>query len=309
MKKWILKAVVQKAISFLPFKHQINFLFQKYVTRGVQLSEAYFEDRLTHLAAHAGHFQRYKGEKTDIEVLELGTGWYPVVPIGFFLKGARAIHTVDISRLCDASRLRAAIDFFLAYADQGRLEAYGPFSAARLQVLQEIGKNMQGLDVDQLLEKLHIRYHIADARRLPLPDDSVDLILSNNTFEHIYPEVLAGILREFVRIVRPAGLMSHFIDMSDHFAHLDRQITIYHFLQFSPRQWRWIDNSIQPQNRWRLPQYLELYHRLDIPVTQTVDRPGDLHALGRETIHSSFRHIPPELLAISHSYLISDMGH
>ena len=28
MKKWVLKAIVQKTISWLPFKHRINFLFQ-----------------------------------------------------------------------------------------------------------------------------------------------------------------------------------------------------------------------------------------------------------------------------------------
>ena len=51
---------------------------------------------------------------------------------------------------------------------------------------------------------------------------------------------------------KPDGLHSHFIDMSDHFAHMDSSISIYHFLRYSEAQWKRIDNSIQPQNRWRL---------------------------------------------------------
>ncbi|MBK7337072.1 MAG: class I SAM-dependent methyltransferase [Saprospirales bacterium] len=110
-----------------------------------------------------------------------------------------------------------------------------------------------------MLEALHIRYLVTDARKLPLNPESLDLIVSNNTFEHIYPNILAEILAEFKRLLRPGGMMSHFIDMSDHFAHLDTGITIYNFLRFSEKNWGWIDNSIQPQNRWRISHYRHLY--------------------------------------------------
>ncbi|MEP7168031.1 MAG: hypothetical protein ABI855_01545 [Bacteroidota bacterium] len=63
MKKWILKAIIQKTISFLPFKHRIKFLFQKYVTKGVYLSDVYFEDRLTHAAHHLKGYQKLSGKK------------------------------------------------------------------------------------------------------------------------------------------------------------------------------------------------------------------------------------------------------
>ncbi len=88
MKKWILKAIVQKTISFLPFKHQINFLFQKYVTKGVYLSDEYFEDRLIHAANHLKGSKKLSGNTVPDKTLELGTGWYPVVPIVFYLCGS-----------------------------------------------------------------------------------------------------------------------------------------------------------------------------------------------------------------------------
>ena len=52
MKKWKQKAIVQKIISYLPFGQNINYLFQKYVTKGENLNDEYFLDRLNHAKTH-----------------------------------------------------------------------------------------------------------------------------------------------------------------------------------------------------------------------------------------------------------------
>lgn len=116
---------------------------------------------------------------------------------------------------------------------------------------------------------------------------------------------MRGILSEFKRVSKAEAVWSHFVDLSDHFAHSDSSISIYHFLRFSARQWAWIDNRIQPQNRMRWPQYLQLYSDLGIPVDHTETRPGDLSALAREPLHADYQRFPPEDAAISHGYLIS----
>lgn len=308
MKKWVLKAVVQKAISFLPYKHRINFLFQKYVTKGVNLTEPYFEDRLTHYKHHSQFQKKYKGTLQGISVLELGTGWHPVVPIGFFLSGADQIYTVDISRLTDRQKVLDTIELFLQYQKDGRLTEFCEALPERLKKLEAIIQQQADYDWEALSRALRLNYLVVDARQLPLEADSIDLITSNNTFEHVYAEVLKDILLSFKRIVKPDGLMSHFIDMSDHFAHLDPSITIYNFLQFSEAQWARIDNSIQPQNRWRIPQFRTLYTELGIPVTEEQNRVGDLEALQGVAIHPSFERFSFEELAVSHSYLVSDLG-
>src|SRR5437868_2794118 len=59
MKVWIAKAIVQKAISFLPFKHNINYLLQKYVTIGVFLTDALMEDKLLHCKNHLEQLAAY----------------------------------------------------------------------------------------------------------------------------------------------------------------------------------------------------------------------------------------------------------
>jgi hypothetical protein len=103
--------------------------------------------------------------------------------------------------------------------------------------------------------------------------------------------------------------MSHFIDMSDHFAHSDTHITIYNFLKFSRLAWKLMDNSIQPQNRMRLRDYRELYARLDIPYREVSVRTGDLHALDSISIHEEFAAYSPQELAVSHATMLSLFSH
>ncbi|NUQ25585.1 MAG: class I SAM-dependent methyltransferase [Saprospiraceae bacterium] len=312
MKKWVLKAIVQKIISYLPMGNKINYLFQKYITKGVYLTDEYFYDRLGHARDHlnAGHAHTHTHTHTDFpkSCLELGTGWYPIVPIGFFLAGAEKIYSVDISFLTSKERITTTISRFVDAHQKGVLSDYVKVQEGRLAILLECFDNIEELSLEDILRKLKIEYLITDARKLPLPDNSIDLVNSNNTFEHIYPEILTPILKEFKRVVnKEHGVMSHFIDMSDHFAHFDHSINVYNFLQFTNRQWRWIDNSIQPQSRLRIDDYRHIYHQLGIPISEEKNRPGDVDALKTIKLDERFVTKPLDVVAISHCQFISKM--
>jgi len=256
MKKWIQKAIIQKIISYLPFSKNINYFFQKYVTKGENLNDEYFLDRLEHAKEHLNYYNKFTGNAFPSSSLEIGTGWYPIVPISLFLVGSDKIYSVDISLLTSKKRIATTLEKFVESHNSGKLKAYIDYKNDRFEVIASILANLEKYDLDQILKTLKITYIIEDARKLSLADNSIDLVNSNNTFEHIYPEMLIPILKEFNRVVKKQnGVMSHFIDMSDHFAHLDKTINIYNFLQFTDKQWKWIDNSIQPQSRIRIYDY------------------------------------------------------
>lgn len=303
LSKWILKAIVQKTISFLPAGHRINYFFQKHITKGVQLNDAYLFDRLEHAQNHWLLFQKFGKRYLPERTLEIGTGWYPVVPITLFLAGVKEIYSVDIQMLTNKKHLRTTIQRLLQAIDEGRYPEELPIAPDRLLKLKEIFADVEHKSLAILLKDLHIQYLIRDARRLDFPDNHIDLVHSNNTFEHIYPDILEGILKEFWRINK--GVMSHFIDMSDHFAHFDLSISVYNFLQFSEKQWRWIDNSIQPQNRWRFDDYLNLYKKLGIQVAQETHRPGQPEVLHSQKLAAPFHQKPIEVNAITHMHLVS----
>lgn len=307
MQKWIFKAVVQKVISFLPFGHRVNFLFQKYVTRGVDLSDEYFEGRLIHAREHYKYFRKYCAEE-KFSHLEIGTGWYPVVPLGMFLYGADSVTTIDLVRFINEERFRSTIKKYYEYSKSGKLNSFIPnILQDRLKVLVEEVESPSCGSLGAFLEKFRTEYHVADARKVPFLDKSFDLITSNNTFEHVYPEALEGILKEFKRLCKKGGVMSHSIDMSDHFAHMDSGITIYNFLRYSEAQWKWINNSIQPMNRWRIYDYRELYAKLSIPVTEEVNREVVMENYNKVKVSQRFLSHSAEENAISHTQLISVM--
>jgi len=304
--KWILKAVAQKGISFLPYSHNINFLFQKYVTRGVHLSDEYFEDRLIHCAQHYKNFRKYNSTK-KFSHLEIGTGWYPIVPAGMFLYGAGSITTVDLTRLSTEAYTHVTLKKFLEYHRNGKLEKFLPcISEDRLKIILEEAEH-PAKDYYALLENHNIVYMVMDARKLHLPDTSIDLITSNNTFEHIYPNVLEEILQKLKLLCKSGGVMSHAIDLSDHFAHMDNKITIYNFLKFSDNAWKWIDNSVQPMNRLRIYDYESRYKKMNIPVTQRIDREPLMNDYRKVKVNEKYLCGTAEENAVSHSSLVSLM--
>jgi hypothetical protein len=308
MKKWKQKAIVQKTISYLPYSKEINFIFQKHITKGVNLTDEYFYDRLGHAREHIRSYQRATARPVQHTSLEIGTGWYPIVPVGFFLAGAEKIYSVDIHFLTSKERILNTLQKFVECYVSGKLVNYINYLPEKLAVVKEIIKEYDQLSLDSMLQKLNITYLIEDARQLSLPDNSVDLINSNNTFEHIYPEILIPILKDFKRVVKKEhGVMSHFIDMSDHFAHFDASISIYNFLQFTDRQWKWIDNSIQPQSRLRVYDYEKIYKDLAIPVTSKWCRPGSPDELTSIRLAEKYKHHTPEAIAVSHCHFISEI--
>jgi hypothetical protein len=101
------------------------------------------------------------------------------------------------------------------------------------------------------------------------------------------------------------GVMSHFIDMSDHFAHFDNSITDYNFLRYSASEWKRIDNDIQPQNRLRFVDFERMYTDLNIPFVAMGIRPGSIEVLKSVPLSAEFKGYSPEELAVTHGYLVS----
>jgi len=305
--KWKAKAIVQKSISYLPKKEKINFLFQKYVTKGVYLTDDYFTYKITHARDHLNYFRKCSDKDfKQSTFLELGTGWYPIIPIAMYLSDFEDIVSIDIQTWMNKESQITTIEQFVTWRADAKLAVFLPvINEAKWNVLLDILKNKDQLTKEDINKKIHLKSYIQDARKTDFEKESFDFICSNNTFEHIPKNILIPILSEFKRLIKPQGVMSHFIDMSDHFAHFDKTINIYNFLRFSQNKWDWIDNSIQPQNRMRFKDYKAIYHHLDIPITEESCRKGDLDKLKEIPLAPMYQDYTPKELAISHGYLVS----
>lgn len=259
------------------------------------------QDKLQHAADHIKYYKE-NASALPFHTLEIGTGWYPVVPIALYLSGAQSITTVDIYPYLTLERLQNTCSKFVEWNETGRLTGLlGKIDETRMNIVK---KGMES-SLNQSLANLNITHIVSKSGRLPAEDNSFSIVTSNNTLEHIYPIQLEEIIKECWRIVAPGGIMSHFIDLSDHFAHMDASITIYNFLKFSKKQWKWIDNHVQPQSRLRIDDYRSVFEKLGIPIHQETNRPFDLDKLYSVKLSKDFENKTANDLAVSHSHIIS----
>ncbi|HOY38901.1 MAG: class I SAM-dependent methyltransferase [Bacteroidales bacterium] len=306
--KWKSKALVQKTISFFPFKEKLNYFFQKNVTRGLDLDDVHFGYKIQAASDHLNYLRKYTDFSLwkSVSVLELGTGWYPVVPVSMYLCGIGKITSIDIRSWSSKKSVFACIYKFIEWHKSGELHKYLPdIDQGKWKKLVDLVAEGSDFSLYDFYALIGMRPIVCDARRTGLDDTSFDFICSNNTFEHIHQEVLCDILKEFTRLLKKDGLMSHQIDMTDHFAHFDKSITVFNFLKYSIRQWKIIDNAIQPQNRLRLVDYKKMYEGLNIPVTEEKIWRGKPEDLQRVSVSNDFKDYSVEELVITHAYLIS----
>ena len=187
--------MVQKLISWLPNSQKVNFWFQKNVTKGVLLSDDHFQNKLTHAIDHVTYYHKHCSVK-PYRALELGSGWYPVIPIALFLNGVRDTVSIDISPLMNREAIITCISKYIEWRDKnllGKLEDH--IEPDRWQQMEAL-KDFKG-SFEDLCRKLRLKLMVTDARATGLPDNTFDLVCSNNTYEHIYPEILKDIMNEF----------------------------------------------------------------------------------------------------------------
>jgi hypothetical protein len=306
MKKWILKAIAQKAVSYLPAAHHINYLVHKYITKGRELPEDFFADRLSHFTNHYRYMKQFHaGASPALNVLELGTGWHPIVPIAFFLSGHTDIITIDIRPQLFPEMIEQTLNWFIRYADEGKLQKFVPdFLPEKVETLRKVLPKLAAQKAGETMEQLNIQTWHVDARNLPLPDNSRDLIVSNNVLQDIPSFILEGIFKEFKRIAKPDAVQSHFIDMTDQFSHSDTSITNFNYLQFPETTWKLLTNSLQAQNRERIPFYRNLYLNTGLKIVAEENNHGNLTDVKKVKLDPKFQAIPLEDVAVLHTHLV-----
>lgn len=306
MSKWLIKALLQRSFSISKHPEKINRVFQKYLTGKDKLDDTKFSNKILHATDHLTYYQQYGNKAlSEITCMELGTGQFPIVPIFYFLHGINSIVSIDIVSFMTLDRIAETLNYYIDYRKKYP-EKFNHVIEERWQQLTQVLTNFKQYSrIEEVLAVFKCSIYIADARKTTYANNSFDFITSNNTFEHIYPEILLPILKEFQRILTPNGIMSHFIDMTDHFAHFDNRISVYNFLKFSDRLWRMLDNEILPQSRLRFKDYATLYQEVQIPIVHNKIWKYNSSPLTSLKLNKKFKHYTLDELAIVHIYIVS----
>jgi SAM-dependent methyltransferase len=269
--KWVAKAAVQRGLGALPQGERLNYVFQRRVLRSLPAGDAALRQKFSRALQHVAVYREYGNgvPAEDACFYEFGAGWDLAIPIAYALLGVGRQVLVDIR---PSARVELVSDSIASFERlRGELEA-------------EAGRELRPLggpvgSLAELEGRFSIEYLApCDARATGLPAESVDFVSSTDTCEHIPGRDLAGIFRESLRLLRPAGAFSCRIDLQDHYAYFDRSLSRYNFLRYSDRAWSLVNSPLHFQNRLRAPDYLLLVREAGFELV--VERPSGPSAEG-----------------------------
>jgi SAM-dependent methyltransferase len=289
LQSWKIKGIIQKSLSGLPGGECINDSLQRRLG-GLTNFDANVRSKVEDWALLISYLRTAGADDFEREqVMEIGSGWYPTLPICFHLAGVKHCHTVDISRHMKpnlALRMLTAIEKQLSMigAVSGR---GGDAVRAQYEYLR------QATGLDDLLARAGIVYHApADASNAYwFADEAVDLVYSNSVLEHVPEPVIMALMKEAHRVLKPEGLMVHAVGCNDHYAFFDKSISFVNYLQFTEKQWRLWNNRLLYQNRLRANDFIRLARESGFEVVHEARavRPGSREALASLRIADEFR--------------------
>ena len=308
MPHWLIKSAIHRVISWLPQSQVWNGLLQTYVTRSTAMTPQTFEEKLEQCRRFLNFYRALRPGGEPFQVLELGTGWFPTVPVGLYLCGAGNIWTIDIDPLLSPDRLRAMLQFYCDYESSGVLKKFLPhYLPARMEKIRALLAGCEGKSATESLAHLNITVIVADAQRTPLPDASIDLFFSNGVLEYVPRPVLQGILKEFTRLSSADAVMVHRLNLVDQFSYFDRSITPFNFLKYTTDEWRWRNSPLIWQNRLRISDYRELLTSAGFEIAEEDNASGKAEDLAAVPLAPEFRHYSQADLLVLHSFITAKL--
>lgn len=247
--KFFYKSILQHFFSKIPKGEQLNYLFQKHITKTFPVSNDKFIFKANTAFNHLKNFEEFNTLKnTSNKYYEFGAGWDLIVPLAICHLGYEAT-VVDIRRLLIDDLVKNSIDRFLIQKEK---------------LLFDISDT----DSNQL-KNFNLKYYAPlDARNTKFSDNHFDFSSSTATLEHIPKDDILKILNETYRIMKKGGILSMTIDYRDHWAYFDKNISFYNFLIFSPQEWKKYNPSLNYQNRLRHSDYLKIISKTNFKIVK-----------------------------------------
>jgi len=304
---WVLKAAAQSGLSLLPKNHVWNYLLQKHVTKSLDLNPEWFERKLAQSRMHIENYLAARPARwAPRSVFEIGTGWYPVLPLALYVCGAARIWTIDKFPWLRLDAVRATIRLFVEYAASGRLSQTLPWAREeRLADLLQVLEDPQLRSAASMLERLKIYAWADDGGETGLPASSIDFLVSIGVLQYIPDGPLERIFVELRRIASPHAVMSHHISLDDDYAIFDPCITPYNFLQYPRSTWRLFNSSLNYQNRLRLSDYRRIHQSAGFKIVWEDNEKGSPADLDRVRLAKEFQCYPREELLVLRTWITS----
>jgi SAM-dependent methyltransferase len=298
--RWQAKCAIDNAKAMLPFQAQLRRLKDRLLHY-----ESNLDDDIRTIAQGIRQLSWVgsAAQVKDATILEVGSGWQPLIPVLYSLAGASRVYLTDLNVLLRQDTFTTALRT-LRSQRQVILDGL----KVDPEVLDHVLREDPSTSMEQRLKEMRLVYMApCDCRHLNLSADSLDVVTSRACLEHIPPDVLQDIFHESYRLLKPSGLACHWVDPSDHWEHQDKSLSRVNFLKYSDALFRWTYvNPINYQNRLRHPEYIEMLRRAGFRLAREeriVDE-ASLLSLSHMKVAERFRRFSNEDLATVDSLLL-----
>lgn len=177
-------------------------------------------------------------------VLEIGSGWLPIMPYFFVYEGdAKEVYTYDLN----------------AHYQSKAIANFNAIFSSRFSKSITASKT----STYPLPESVHYfpKQNIIAAS---LPKQAI--VFSRFVLEHVTPEDIIAMHRKFKSDLEKGSYILHFISPSDHRAYSDASLSLQDFLQYSPEEWNAIQTKFDYHNRLRFPEYVSIFKDLGYEI-------------------------------------------
>lgn len=297
---WRIKGLLQKTLGALPGGDALHYRMQRRFG-GMRDPRREIGLKLDDWEGMVKQLREAGLEIPGARLMEIGSGWYPTLPLACHLVGAARVHTVDLNRLLKPDLMRLCIEMLgeqlprlasVCRIDPAETEArYARLRAASTRS-----------DDPATISDGVIEYRApADAADPGLSDGSIDAIFSNSVLEHVPPDAIERIHRASLRLLRPGGWIFHSVNCGDHYAYVDPKVHQLHYLRFSDREWARWNNAFLYQNRLRAHQFVDAARDAGFEIVRDSSHVGPqrLEQLRTMTVAPEFARFTPEQLCIT----------
>jgi SAM-dependent methyltransferase len=296
---WRLKGAIQSVLGAVPRGAELHHFLQRRAG-GLKNFTAELRTKIDDGLLMLHHV-RDASMPISSRFLEIGSGWYPTLPLLLHFGGAKSVRTVDLNRHMRLDlALRCASGIESRVSDLAK--ATGRDEASILVTLRSTVRALErGAGIAEATEGVIDYRAPSDASATGLPEGSVDVVFSNDVLEHIPAPIIERCFAEASRILRPGGIMAHAVNCGDHYAYSDRSISQLNYLRYSESGWARWNNAFLYQNRLRAIDFTDMARKAGFVIEVDTSRPHPkrLAELAAITVDPGFSRYSRDQLAIT----------
>jgi len=189
-------------------------------------------------------------------LLEIGTGWHPLMPAFLYGLGAKKIIMTDIQPHIQPRYVRQTLDYLQTHVAQ-----LSDLTAIPANILQRRWQNLAflGDNWQTVWANAGIHYHITDDLSQTTAKHSMDVIYSNSCLSYVPAPILKHLFKQSHDLLDEHGWLMHNVMPYDDYSSTDTEIDALNFLRYDHDRWEKQGNcALHYQNRYRPYQYKQL---------------------------------------------------